>query len=69
MKDLKMLIAILLTKEYSFDSSLLEIQKEIKNRFNKEYTLDEIEEEMIDLMYDNNVERVPVYPDDAFEGY
>jgi hypothetical protein len=62
--ELKAYISVLLVKGFSFSSELNEIQKELKNRFKKEFTIAQIEEELLVMKLENEHGYVKEYPED-----
>lgn len=69
---LKAQISVLLVKGYKFSDTLIKFQKGLKERFKEDYNLDEIEDELIVLKFeqeDIGLGQVKEIPDDHFEHY
>jgi len=64
--ELKAYLSVLLIKGCSFSNRIEEFQEEIKRKFNKEYSLQEIEDELIvmKLEQDNNLNEIIEIPED-----
>lgn len=50
---LKVYLSVLLIKELSFNSKLKEFKNKLKEKFNKDYSLKQIEEELIAMKLEN----------------
>jgi len=67
---LKAQIATLISKKKcTYESSLSEIQKLLYKEYNVESTLDEIENELLDIQYDEMSDYVTLVQEDFFQGY
>jgi hypothetical protein len=62
--ELKAYISVLLVKGFSFSSKLEDIKNEIKNRFKKEFTTEQIEEELLVMQLENEHGYIKEYPED-----
>jgi hypothetical protein len=76
MKDLNYLraeLSVLLVNDFTFDTGVITLQKELLRRFKTNYSLDEIEDEFLFLKLENDVmmqnEAVVLESEQFFEGW
>lgn len=64
--ELKAYLSVLLCKGLTYSSKLKEFKNQIKERFNKEFSIQQIEEELLVMKYENEnaFESVKELPED-----